>query len=90
MAFRKGGVNRPGTGSFNILQQQDTKSRQGSSTSPAASPPVQPRKHVAAPTSLVDGNNEAVDNLVERISEAKRRVSIKSLLFQMYKLPRRD
>ena len=83
MAFGKGGVNRPVTGSFNTRQQQDTKASHGSSTSPVASPPVQPGKCAAAPTSLVDGDDEALDNLVKRISDAEMHVSIKALFFQV-------
>ena len=83
MAFRKSGVNRPITVSFNTHQQRDTKARQGYSTSPADRPPVRPGNCAAAPTSLVDGEDEAMDDLVKRISKAKMRVSIKSMLFQM-------
>ena len=90
MAFDKSGVNRPSTGSFNTRQQRDTKARQGSSTSPASSLPVRPGKCAATPTSLVNGDDEAVDDLVECISEAEMRVSIKALLFQMYKSPSRE
>ena len=81
--FVKGGVNRPGTGSFNTRQQRDTKARQGYRTSPTTIPPVQPGNRAAAPTSLINGDNKSVDNMVERISEAYMRISIKSLFFQM-------
>ena len=64
MAFGKGGMDRPVTGSFTTRQQRDTKAGQDSSTSPAASPPVRPGKRAAAPTSLIDGDDEAVDELV--------------------------
>ena len=78
-AFGKGDVNRTGNVSFNNRQQRDTKARQGSSTSPAARPPVRPGKCAAAPTSLVDGDNKALEELVECIREAEMRVSIKAL-----------
>ena len=42
---------------------------------------------MAALTILVDGDNEAVDELIERISEAEMRISVKALFFQMCKLP---
>ena len=90
VALIKGGTNRPGTGSFNTLQQLETKARQGSNTSPAAIPPVRPGKSAVSPTSLVDGDDEAVDKLVKRISEAEMRVYIKALFFQMYKSPPRE
>ena len=80
-------MNRPGTGSFNTRHQRDTKARQGSSTSPTASPPVRPGKRAAAPTSLVNGYDEEVDKLVKRISEADMCVSAQVLFFQMYRLP---
>ena len=87
MAFDKGDVNRPGTGSFNTRNQWDTKARQGSSPSHTASPTVRPGKRAAAPTSLFYGDNKAMDELVKRISEAKMRVYIKALFLHMYKLP---
>ena len=70
-AFGKGGVNIPGTGSFNNCQKQDTKSRQGYSTSPAAILPVQTGKHAAAPTSLVDGENESVDEIPRALARSR-------------------
>ena len=81
--FGKGGVNRPGNGSFNTRQQWDTQARQGSSTSPAASPSVRPGKCTIAPTRLIDVDNKAMDNLVKRIIKAEMRVSIKALFFYM-------
>ena len=90
MDFVKGGVNIPSTGSFNTRHQWDNRARQGSSTIPAAIPPVRPGKRTAAPTSLVYGNNEAVYELVECIIESEMRISIKALLFQMYKSPPRE
>ena len=43
--------------------------------------------HYLTPTILVDGDNNAVDDLIERISKAKMLISIKAMFFQMYKLP---
>ena len=77
MDFGKVGVNRPGNGSFKNHQQQDTKARQGSSTSPATIPPVRPGKCASAPTSLVNGDDKAVDELVKRISKDEMRLSFK-------------
>ena len=90
MAFDKGDVNRPITVSFNTCQKRDTKSSQGSSTSPVTSLSVRHGKRAETPTRLVDGENEAVDDLVDRISEAKMHVSIKALFFQIYKSPPQD
>ena len=90
MAFGKVSVNRPGTGSFSTRQKRDTKARQVSRTSPAASPLVRPGKRAAALNSLFDEDDKAMYKLVERISKAEMRVSINALFFQMYKLPPRD
>ena len=90
MAFGKGGVNRPITVSFNTCQKRDTKSSQGSSTSPVTSLSVRHEKCTEALTRLVDRDNEAVDDLVDHISEAEMHVSIKALLFQIYKSPPQD
>ena len=85
MAFGKGDVNRPGTGSFDTRQQRDTKARNGFSASPAASLSVRLGKRAASPTILLYGDVEDVDKLAKRIIESEMRVSIKSLFFQMYK-----
>ena len=86
VGFGKGGVNRPGTGSFCTRQQEKKGSKHG-----PASTPAQPRpKRKAAPATLVDKHADE-DGLVEQlaiaIDEAETRVAIKVLFVQQHKEP---